>query len=251
MKVMTFNMRVANPGDGKNSFWERKPRILKMLENETPDLIGVQEATDEMKDFLRENLKGYTVVGCGRTKNYTGESVALAIKNDCFELVSLEHFWLSETPKIPGTRYIGDQSPCPRISLAAKLACAGNGELINVVVTHLDHCGQVARRLGMAQNIQYISENSEKFIFMGDFNATPDSPEIMMFEQVMSYRGGVDITKELGDTFHAFGQGETCKIDYIFTDMNCKDCQKVEDEGEKTGLYYSDHKAIVAELELN
>ena len=99
LKIMSFNMRTQGEWDGVNQFRMRKDRIMEMLTREDADIIGFQEVTDEMRHWLREALGGkYTVVGCGRMSDYTGEAVAIALRNGLFELVALTPFWLSDTP---------------------------------------------------------------------------------------------------------------------------------------------------------
>ena len=90
LKVFTFNLRVASKADGENIFWNRTDRIQALLADEKPDLIGFQEVTDQMRDWLRTSLPGYTVLGCGRGKDYRGESMALAYRTDAFELIGLD-----------------------------------------------------------------------------------------------------------------------------------------------------------------
>ena len=43
LKVMSFNLRTDTPKDGINAFSERYPRVLEVIRNEKPDLIGFQE----------------------------------------------------------------------------------------------------------------------------------------------------------------------------------------------------------------
>lgn len=246
IKVMTLNARVAVTVDEENSFWERKPRLLLMIQKEDPDIIGFQEATDEMRSWFQENLKGYTTVGCGREKDYHGESVAVAFKNDVFQLLSMQQFWLSPTPDIPGSRFTEDQSPWPRLSIALKLYCDRFGAPFVFLNTHLDVVGKKARYQGMLQNVQYLSCSKEKFIYTGDMNITPDSAEIKLVTEALGYRGVIDCTKGLGPTYHGYGKANPWeKIDYIFTDGICEKAYVVEENGEN-GLYYSDHFAVCA-----
>lgn len=178
LKVFTFNLRVESKVDGDNIFWNRTGRVLETLETHKPDLIGFQEATDKMRDWLKSSLPGYTVLGCGRNADYHGESVVLAYRTEAFELVSFDQFWLSPTPSVPGSRFGGDQSGCPRMAVAATLKHREASELLRFYNTHLDHQGPVARLLGATQLMQAISTWGGKFVLTGDFNALPDTAEI-------------------------------------------------------------------------
>jgi endonuclease/exonuclease/phosphatase family metal-dependent hydrolase len=84
----------------------------------------------------------------------------------------------------------------------------------------------------------------------GDFNATPDAPEIKVFTE--HGMGIVDATANLGGTFHNFGRRETfSKIDYIFTNGVCdlNESFVVPDEG-VDGVYISDHFPVCALIEM-
>ena len=69
IKVMSFNLRMDTEYDGINRLRNRIDRVMEVINAEDPDIIGFQEVTDYMRGVMRENLKGYTVVGCGRNKN--------------------------------------------------------------------------------------------------------------------------------------------------------------------------------------
>ncbi|MBE6596313.1 MAG: endonuclease/exonuclease/phosphatase family protein [Ruminococcaceae bacterium] len=251
IKVMTFNIRCKNPGDGINSFDNRKERILNAIVQESPDLIGFQEVTDAQRNFLKENISDkYTLLGCGRDANYYGEAVCIAFKRELFDLISFETFWLSSTPKLAGSIYEGsDQSNCPRFTTYAKLIAKELTEPIHFFNTHLDHQGEIAKLLGITQIIQKISECKGKFLLTGDFNANPDSEVISAIKAVKSpcFK---DATENLDYTFHAFGQKSApCKIDYIFTNGNALDSHTVSDNPDD-GIYISDHFPVCANIEI-
>jgi endonuclease/exonuclease/phosphatase family metal-dependent hydrolase len=252
LKVCTFNLRVIAEVDGNNIFHNRKGRILDTIKENAPDIIGFQEAASVMKKWLGDELAplGYTVVGCGRSADYRGESTCIAFKRDDFELIALETRWLSATPLVPGSRYAADQSSCPRVYTAATLKHKDSDEIFVFLNTHLDHKGKIARLLSAAQLIQYLSAKPYKFVLTGDFNARPDAPEIAAFTG--AGLGIVDATSELGGTFHNFGMRETkSKIDYIFTNLACDKANSyiVPDESVE-GVYISDHHPVCATVEI-
>ena len=121
IKVFTFNLRVEAKVDGINTFSNRRGRILDTIKEYSPDIIGFQEANDNMREWLIDSLSDYTVVGCGRLADWRGESTVLAFKKHMFEMISLENHWLSATPDIPASTFGGDQSSCPRIFTAVCL----------------------------------------------------------------------------------------------------------------------------------
>ena len=136
MKFVTFNIRCDFGQDGANNFIYRRPLILEKIRQEKPDIIGFQEVlphqqqqkkdreqTEKLKksfiylssgcSWLKENLTEYYIAGCGREKDLTGEAMIIAYRKERFQSVSLETFWLSPTPYVPGSRY-PVQSMCPR-----------------------------------------------------------------------------------------------------------------------------------------
>ena len=252
LKIMSFNLRVDNTGDGINSFTNRFSRVVEVLEQEKPDLVGFQEVTDGMRARLRDHLPGYTVQGCGRERHYHGESMLIAYRTDAVELISLENIWLSPTPRVAGSTFGGDQSGCPRMFTSALVKHNDIPLPFYFINTHLDHQGAEARYLGAMQLVQYISAHGENFVLTGDFNATPDAREIGLITKSLAGRGAVDCTAELGPTFHNFGRlpaEKRIKIDYIFTDGKCESAYVVEDTPVE-GQFYSDHNAVCAFITL-
>ena len=225
IKVMSFNLRYDNERDGLNSFSNRFDRVLEVICKESPDIIGFQEVLPSMRDKLRASLTDYCMVSCGRGKNLDGESMLIGFKADRVEMISCESYWLSLTPTIPGSRYGGDQSGCPRMYTSRLLKHRDIEKQFRFINTHLDHEGENARYLGSVQLVQAISQYNEKFVLTGDFNALPDTKEIKLITSALAYRGAIDCSKELEPTFHEFGVrtgDKRIKIDYIFTDGKSK-----------------------------
>lgn len=257
LKVFTFNLRVIAEVDGINIFHNRTGRISDTIKEHEPDLIGFQEASAVMKKWLGDELAplGYSVVGCGRGKNYDGEATVVAFKRDLFELISLDTRWLSATPLVPGSRYAADQSSCPRIYTAATLKHHDSDEVFIFLNTHLDHKGSEARKLGALDVVRYLSERKLSVIITGDMNALPGTPEIEAFTAYeLNGKPVINATAEVGGTFHAFGKYSPEKmpqIDYIFTSLPC-DISKsfVLPDEPVDGIYISDHRPVCAFIDL-
>lgn len=181
MKIATFNIRCDYGQDGPNNFSCRQPLILRRLAAEQPDIIGFQEVLPHVQRWLRTALPGYTVLGCGRSRDYADEAVTLAVRNDTAEVLSLDTFWLSPTPRLPGSRY-PVQSICPRTCAAAVIYLREWEIPIRVYNTHLDHEGAPAREQGLRQILARIRRDRAELpmpaVLMGDFNATPGAPEL-------------------------------------------------------------------------
>lgn len=244
VNVMTFNIRYDTKDDGQNCFDGRKNLVKAFLDREKPDVIGFQEVVPHVRAWLCENLPDYTVLGMGRNADFTGESVSIAYRKDKFDLVSFRQYWLSDTPDVPGSRYLLDQSVCPRISVQATLVSRAEHKIFTFANTHLDHVGEYAKVCGASLLMnKLLSENPYPFALTGDFNATPDQNAIKV---IKSQKGVRDLTASVKEaTYHGYGTvTRNAKIDYIFSNRPAvkntlvvhKDCEK--------DLWLSDHYPI-------
>lgn len=262
IKISTFNVRTFFTADcdGINSFVHRSGRILDKIEKEKPDVICFQEVSELIRKFLDTYLLGYVIVGHGRLENYDGEAVCTAYRKDTIELFTLEHFWLSETPDVPGSRY-EIQSPYPRTCVMTTVRKKGMKSPVSIYNLHLDNESDQARILGMEQVMNKIADDYKikpfPVLMMGDFNAYPDSDTIKFCKDFEKFKM-IDISENSGITFHNFGgngidkKAVGNKIDYIFADEKTagkKYTLTKWDECEH-GIYLSDHYPLCCEIEL-
>ena len=246
-KICTFNVRYATGTDGINEFKYRTGRILDVIAEEKPDLIGFQEVVDEGRALFQRELSDYVVLGCGRCRNFDGEGVSLAFRKDKFMLLAYETFWLSDSPEVAESLFSADQSGCPRPAQIALLATK-EGEKLLFANTHLDHVGKTARLLGADRLLERIGRYGDvPTVVTEDMNATPEAPEIGRF--LKWKRGRLrDMTEHLGGTFHNFGTCTPSKIDYIFASGTpLSPAYHTEDEPED-GVFISDHYPVFAEV---
>ncbi|KLU70303.1 MAG: hypothetical protein RHS_3882 [Robinsoniella sp. RHS] len=199
--------------------------------------------------WLKENLTDYYIIGCGRSSSLEDEQTSIAYQKGKYNLISMETFWLSETPSQPGSRY-PQQSICPRACTEAVLQNLQTKELFRIINIHLDHEGTKARLLGLSQIFQKLK--AEKgfhdipVILAGDFNAFPDSEEMQIMKEYPRFR---DMTELAGGTFHDYGNlSEPEKIDYIYAEDKLCSCgiEKWMDCSE--GVYLSDHYPLCVEM---
>lgn len=257
LNICTFNIRYDTKSDGINSFDGRKELIERRFPGYGVDVIGFQEVLPHVRIWLEEKLTGYTVLGIGREKDLSGEGTLVAYRTERFVPVSLDTFWLSDTPRRPGSRFATDQSGCPRICTCVVLLERASGKLIRFYNTHLDHVGKLAQAQGMTQILTRIAADDAVYpnvpvVLTGDFNVEPDSPVCAQAAAFASCgKKLVDVTKDVGGTFHAYHpEKRLSKIDYIYTnaaaDLNQSCClTDVED-----GVYFSDHYPVMAQIEI-
>jgi beta-glucanase (GH16 family) len=57
LKVMSYNLRTTPAGDEGERFWDnRKAELVRAIHTQTPDIIGLQEATREQHDYVKAGL---------------------------------------------------------------------------------------------------------------------------------------------------------------------------------------------------
>ena len=174
LKVMSFNIRYGAAKDGENHWEKRKNLVAETIRVFDPDLLGLQECLDFQGQFLREQLPGYAFHGVGREDGgEKGEFVPLMYKTARFEVVDSGHYWLSETPEVPGSK--SWDSSLPRMVSWVRLKDKKDPESEPFVFAnaHFDHRGQVARkesaRLMWRQHVS--GRPGEAVVLTGDFNA--------------------------------------------------------------------------------
>jgi endonuclease/exonuclease/phosphatase family metal-dependent hydrolase len=260
LRVMSFNVRYAAAADGKNSWPLRQELLLQTIKTFAPDLLGTQETLPVQAEFLKDKLSGYTLIGVGRDDGkQRGEQSALLFKTDRFELLDSGHFWLSETPDVPGSK--SWDSALPRMVTWARLGDRRvEGKKLMYLNTHFDHQGQRARVEAAKLMRRWLSEHAagQPIVITGDFNAT-ESNEV--YQQLVkaddrslllldAYRETHPKIAPTEGTFHGFsGIRNGWRIDWILHSAHLKATAAEIDCTSKDGCYPSDHFPVTAVLD--
>lgn len=255
MKIVTFNIRYAwSEPDGINGFLNRAGQIIYKIRNEQPDVVCFQEATAENKEFLENTLTEYLFVFNQRNSDFNGEGLMTAINKKTMSLLGLDFFWLSDTPYVAGSCL--REKTCPRVCQVLFLKRNADSKIFRIYNNHLDSESEYSRINGIKLVLKRICEDMDKintpFFILGDFNALPDS-ETVNYCRNNGIIKTVDLTGDIGGTFHNFGRLENPdKIDYIFTDEKTaagKPEIKVWRDS-NYGVYLSDHYPVEADVEI-
>ena len=220
LKVMSYNIRMDNSGDGENAWPNRKEATIEMLQDIKPDVFGVQEAFDHQVAYVTEQLPVYHNVGVGREDGVLeGEMMSIFWNSEVIEMIEWGTYWLSETPEVPS---MGWDAACYRTATWALMKDKRNGKNFYFVNTHLDHVGVVARKNGLQLVVDRIAAmNPEGYpmVLTGDFNMTPDDSALTdLDKQMTSTRTIAKKTDDLS-TFNGWGDPsipEHHMIDYIY-----------------------------------
>lgn len=255
MKIMTYNIKYANDDDGENSWPYRKHHLTKQLKFYEPELIGFQEALMEQVKHFQENLEGYSYIGVNPEKEKMGEEYnPLYYKNDLFEVLEENTFWLSETPEKASK---GWDAEFPRVCSYGLFKDKNTERKFYIFNTHFDHKGEKARAESaklVLEKIDKINSEGHPVILMGDLNATPETESIQILAKKMN--DSREISKEVKfgpeGTFNKFEPGErvTRRIDFIFTSKENVEVVKYAVLSDlKDFKFPSDHFPVLAEIE--
>src|SRR3990170_3715605 len=154
LSVMTFNIRYAHtqPPD----LWpDRLPVITEMIERRRPDVIGTQEALYHQIRDLETSLPAYAWIGTGRDGGSRGEFMAVFYRRDRVEPLEYDHYWLSDTPALPGSRTWGNSYP--RMVTWVRFRDRASGRELLFVNTHLDHEVQHSRERAAALILERLA----------------------------------------------------------------------------------------------
>lgn len=255
VRVMSFNIRYGTAPDGENAWPLRRALLMKVIADEAPDLLGVQEALREQLDEIVAELPQYAMVGVGRNADGGGEYSAILYRKSRFDVCDAETFWLSGTPREPGSTTWGNR--LPRICTWARLLDRTTGRRLVFFNTHWDHESQPARVEGgklLGQRVGGVVAADEPAIVTGDFNAAPRNPAFRALLDGGQVRDAFTTLhpeeQEVG-TFNGFGRAMGAdKIDGVLASEHWR----VEDaaivrtrDGER---YPSDHFPVTARLSL-
>ena len=241
LKVMSYNVRLGTAKDGTNSWMYRCGATLEMIEDQKPDILGVQEALDDQVRFIKEFSTDYDFVGVGRDDGKKGgEYMAIFWNKKKVKLLDWGTFWLSETPNQPSK---GWDAACYRTATWALMKDKASGERFYVVNTHLDHKGAEARKNGLKLIMERIEEINPKgypMVLMGDFNMKPSATELKDLDSCMKSARKFASKKDSHQTFNNWGKASSDMIiDYIYYKgfASCLEYQTVTKK-------YSDRKFI-------
>ena len=251
LKVISYNIRMGAAKDGTNSWEFRYPATALMIEDQKPDVFGLQEAFSYQVRFIAENFKDYDNVGVGRDNSKDkGEFMSIFWNKKTVKMVKWGTFWLSETPEKPS---MGWDAACKRTATWALMKDKRTGKMFYFVNTHLDHKGKEAQRKGLELIVSRIDEINPKgypMILTGDFNIKPDNVALKGLEEKMQSARKIAPKTDNAATFNNWGKAKSdMVIDYIYV-SGFSACPEYHTINEKYGdwKYISDHYPIYAKL---
>ena len=198
LRAMSFNAWVSGRSDARDE------RVVQMVLNYMPDVIGFQETGSSWMSVLTKNLDTYyAYVGEGRDGGSKGEYNPIFYRKDKFTLLDSGTKWLSATPDLV-SKY--DASSLNRIFTYAKLKRISDGAEFIHINTHLEHTSGEAREKQAKVLVDFISQCEDiPMIITGDFNCVSGSAEYKIIDaSIVTSATNVAEKKENVATFHNY-----------------------------------------------
>ncbi len=168
---MTFNLRYASDA-APNAWAQRRPVVSELLRQNAPDLIGTQEGFHSQLCDIVQDRPEFSWIGVGREGGSRGEFAAVFYRTARLEPLASDHFWLSDTPEVVGSKSWGNR--CVRMATWVRFRDLQSGREFGFWNTHLDHESQNARERGAALIAGRVEEEHPNLpvVLVGDFNAS-------------------------------------------------------------------------------
>ncbi|MCQ4214395.1 endonuclease/exonuclease/phosphatase family protein, partial [Streptomyces longispororuber] len=154
------------------------PLAGELLDRARPHLLGTQEGlAGPLRDLAADlGADRYGWVGQGRDGGDRGEFAAIGYDRERLEALDSGHFWLSDTPDVPGSETWG--GCCTRMVTWVRLRDLRVGGELLAVNTHFDHESAYARERAaelLAARLRVLAPGLPRVV-TGDFNAPADDP---------------------------------------------------------------------------
>ena len=211
LRVMTFNIRRDRLSDGANNWQFRRDAIIKMIADQKPDIICMQEVMPHMAKFLKAKLSKYydckgleSFTGKEVTKSFCvlGEGLLTMYRKDRFKLCDKEAIKLFDGRKINLRR-----------AFVTYLRDEFSERYRAIVNTHFCHKSEEAREKSFDKIWDWHREYGIYYrtFICGDFNCSGSKPHIWsrFFKNPQSEQG----------TINFFNGASKKTIDFILSNV--------------------------------
>lgn len=244
--ISLFTQNLCSWGSGENTIAERTTRFTKLIEQYAPDIIGVQEATPEWREYLYANMDGFEHIGLPRQEGPKGESCDVFWRTGAYTLLSGGTRWLSDTPNVIS---ILEGSSHYRVFTWAVLKQNESGKQILVCNVHTDYISEKICLAQLKMMVDFAEEFSLPTVYMGDMNMERHhiGYEYMCEKFTDTQKHAAAKERAEVKTSHEFGiKAQDC--DYIFVNAQLKaESHCVADE-KIDGKFVSDHYGIYVQV---
>lgn len=260
LKVISYNIRlsVAAEADGDNCWENRKEASIKMVNEQKPIVMGLQEACPDQIEYLDKNLQNYKHIGVGRDDGkLEGEMMAIYYDTTRVKLENSGTFWLSQTPDSVS---FGWDAACRRTCTWGVFSTVDSGKKFCYFNTHFDHKGDTAREESIKLIVVKIAEIAPAdvpVLLTADFNSGTGNAIFNPLKSVMSDARTSCADTDTVPTFNGWGKLEASSInnenEVVIDHIFYKDVEALKFEvldGDYGVPYISDHYPVVMSFKL-
>jgi endonuclease/exonuclease/phosphatase family metal-dependent hydrolase len=209
LHVMSLNLRYASDST-PNSWAERRPVMAELLRREQPTVLGTQEGLyPQLKDIRHDLSDRYDWIGVGRAGGSRDEFTAVFYDTRRVEPVAFDHFWLSDTPDVIGSKSWGNS--VVRMVTWVRFADLRTGKEFVAINTHFDHESENSRQRSAALVRDLIKGFAPGLpvVLTGDFNtlaAASDSYDTLVGDAGLTdtWLAAAERRTPLHATFHGY-----------------------------------------------
>jgi endonuclease/exonuclease/phosphatase family metal-dependent hydrolase len=255
VRIMSYNIRYDNPGDGARAWDYRKQEVATLIRFYAPDLMGLQEVLHGQLLYLEDQLADYGRIGVGRDDGQqAGEYAPIFYRKEQFELLDHGTFWLSETPEQPS---VGWDASMERIATWGQFRRKSKNDTIYFLNTHFDHRGEQARQESAQLIREWVTKQAANYpvAITGDFNANPQSVPYQIMTKNNQLRDAYAASRlpSVGPdrSFSGFTVADTLpgeRIDYVFVSSKIQVNRHAIVSSFRDGYYPSDHLPVIADV---
>jgi endonuclease/exonuclease/phosphatase family metal-dependent hydrolase len=258
MRFLSYNLRNAGiPEEVVSNTWDhRRDAVVDLIKREDPDVLALQEDSNEQLEYVRNALNGSHDVYLDPAFYEADRSYNAILVRKPLKVATSGAFWVfgdgNTQSKIDGSicfrhaTFIRLQQPVPLL----------------VVNVHLDHTDDPAvKQKEMNVFIDLLSRIAEvppvKAIVMGDFNAVPKMEPHFLLEK-FGMRDAAQLHGSEDGTFSCWTKGPPSdRIDYFWLSDDLRGALQTYRivlgayQRQGGGLCYaSDHAAVLAQFDI-
>lgn len=256
IRVVTYNVRREGSEKEADRLWQnRKQRVVDLIARVNPDIIGMQEATQQQITDITALLSKFIAIGQGRGSSWVGcgtdESNPIFYNKERFQLLDQGTFFVNKQESMFPfwNPFCYKQTGLlPRICTWAQFKDRETEKTFYIYNTHLDNNFDEARKFS-AEVIRKHMDDKKPIIITGDFNMPFTKFLPTIFSNFVHARA---IAKEQfgpQETRTGWSDDELKQIDHILIQEHTAHVIRFEVIEERQP-YSSDHRLVFADVSL-
>lgn len=243
LNLLTSGVRLP----GNPPFYKRITSINKLLQQYQPDIIGVQELTNDMFIYMSDIYKTYNIFGDSRHSHVSDEYSSILYNKEKFTLIDAKTLWLSQTPEKEGSKFLLSQFP--RIVTYVHVKDISTNTDFTVFNTHLDNnLAHIRTKQAIVlKKIIQTYAKGEFTILTGDFNCTSKSIALNILQSELTDTIDDSIGSTLRGSVGSFIQRHL-PIDHILISNNLQATDAKKIQTSYNGIYPTDHYPVITKV---